>query len=72
VPGAQAGTAFGWYNLVVGALLLPASVIFGWLWSSFAPLTAFTFGSACALIAALLLRFWVTPEKFAPNTAQPR
>jgi MFS family permease len=72
VPGAQAGTAFGWYNLVVGALLLPASVIFGWLWSSFAPLIAFTFGSACALMAALLLRFWVTPEKFAPNTAQPR
>jgi MFS family permease len=72
VPGAQAGTAFGWYNLVIGALLLPASVIFGWLWSSFAPLTAFTFGSACALIAALLLRFWVTPGKFAPSTVQPR
>jgi len=72
VPRAQSGTAFGWYNLVVGALLLPASAIFGWLWSSFAPMIAFAFGSACALIAALLLRFWVTPGKFAPNAAHPR
>jgi MFS family permease len=67
VPRAQSGTAFGWYNLVVGALLLPASVIFGWLWSSFAPASAFAFGSACALIAAVLLRFWVMPAKFAPD-----
>jgi MFS family permease len=72
VPSAQSGTAFGWYNLIVGALLLPASVIFGWLWSSFAPLAAFAFGSGCALSAALLLRFWVARPKFAPNTAQPR
>jgi MFS family permease len=72
VPRTQSGTAFGWYNLIVGALLLPASVIFGWLWSSFAPLTAFAFGSVCALVAAVLLRFWVLPVKFAPDTAQPR
>ncbi len=61
VPREQAGTAFGWYNLVVGVFLLPASVLFGWLWSSLAPLWAFAFGSACALTAALLLRFWVAP-----------
>lgn len=72
VPRGQSGTAFGWYNLITGALLLPASVIFGWLWSSFASSAAFTFGSACALAAALLLRFWVNPGKFAPDTMQPR
>jgi MFS family permease len=72
VPPAQAGTAFGWYNLIVGAFLLPASVAFGWLWSSFAPSAAFAFGSICALVAALLLRFWVMPEKFAREAAQPR
>lgn len=55
----RAGTAFGWYNLVVGLLLLPASVVFGWLWSTFAPLAAFAFGSACALAAARLLARWV-------------
>ncbi len=59
VPGANAGTAFGWYNLIAGASLLPASALFGWLWAIASPLVAFAFGSACALSAALLLRFWV-------------
>lgn len=61
VPPEQAGTAFGWYNLVSGVLLLPASLLFGWFWADVAPLAAFAFGSACALAAALLLRFWVRP-----------
>jgi hypothetical protein len=59
-------------NLIVGVLLLPASVIFGWLWATLSPLSAFAFGSTCALAAALLLRFWVMPVAFAPDTAQPR
>jgi len=59
VPRSLAGTAFGWYNLVVGVALLPASVLFGWLWSEASALAAFAFGSGCAFIAALLLRFWV-------------
>jgi len=70
VPREQAGTAFGWYNLTVGFLLLPASALFGWLWATLSPLSAFAFGSACALGAALLLRFWVVP--FAPKAAKPR
>ncbi|MCQ4166274.1 MFS transporter [Tahibacter harae] len=61
VPPEQAGTAFGWYNLVSGVLLLPASLLFGWFWADVAPLAAFAFGSACALAAAVLLRFWVRP-----------
>jgi len=69
VPRAQSGTAFGWYNLVVGLFLLPASVVFGWLWQAEAPLVAFGFGAGCALIAALLLRFWVNPAKFAPDAS---
>ncbi|WP_347259497.1 MFS transporter [Rudaea sp.] len=67
VPRAQAGTAFGWYNLVVGLALLPASLLFGWLWSEASPPIAFAFGSACALAAALLLRFWVGAGEPAPN-----
>ncbi len=59
VPRERIGTGFGWYNLVAGIFLLPASLLFGWLWSTFAPSTAFAFGAACAFIAALLLRFWV-------------
>jgi MFS family permease len=52
VPGEQAGTAFGWYNLVTGITLLPASLLFGWLWADVAPLAAFAFGSVCAVAAA--------------------
>lgn len=62
VPASQAGTAFGWYNLVAGMLLLPASSVFGWIWATTSPLSAFAFGSGCALLAALLLQFWVKPR----------
>ncbi|MEO5623205.1 MAG: MFS transporter [Dokdonella sp.] len=54
----RSGTAFGWYNLVSGMLLLPASLIFGWLWQTLSPFAAFAFGASCAMAAALLLRFW--------------
>ena len=68
----HSGTAFGWYNITVGILLLPASVLFGWLWATLSPLSAFAFGSACALGAAILLRFWVMPAEFARGAGQPR
>jgi MFS family permease len=72
VPSGQVGTAFGWYNLVVGLLLLPASVIFGWLWATISPFGAFAFGSLCAALAAVLLRFWIVPPAFARETPQAR
>lgn len=59
VPKEVLGTAYGWFNLTAGIMLLPASIIFGWLWQAANPLTAFGFAAACALLAALLLRFWV-------------
>jgi len=55
------GTAYGWFNLTAGIMLLPASIIFGWLWQATSPLAAFGFSAACALFAALLLRVWVSP-----------
>lgn len=55
----QRGTAFGWFNLVSGLVLLPASILFGWLYQATSALTAFAFGSACALLAAMLLWFWL-------------
>jgi MFS family permease len=63
VPREQSGTAFGWYNLVIGLFLLPASLSFGWLWQAETPSIAFGFGAACALLATVLLRFWVNPGK---------
>ncbi|MDR2013440.1 MAG: MFS transporter [Rhodanobacter sp.] len=60
VPRERIGTAYGWYNLVAGLFLLPASLLFGWLWSALSPHAAFAFGSGCAALAALLLRYRVT------------
>lgn len=62
VPRERSGTAFGWYNLVSGIFLLPASLLFGWLWQALSPFAAFAFGAGCALLAALLLRFWVSND----------
>ena len=57
----QRGTAFGWFNLIAGLLLLPASMIFGLLYQSISPGCAFLFSSGCSLLAAvLLLGFQVT------------
>lgn len=53
------GTAFGWFNLTTGVLLLPASVLFGSLYQSLSPQIAFGFSSGCALLSSVLLKFWV-------------
>jgi len=58
-PRERIGAAYGWFNLTAGVMLLPASLLFGWLWQSFSPEAAFGFGAGCALLAAALLRFWV-------------
>lgn len=58
-PTERRGTAFGWFNLTAGIFLLPASVVFGWMYQAISPLAAFAFSSSCALLAALLLWFWV-------------
>lgn len=52
VAADRRGTAFGWFNLTAGAMLLPASLIFGWLYQAAAPALAFTFSGTCALAAA--------------------
>jgi MFS family permease len=62
-PIGMAGTAFGWFNLVSGLMLLPASLVFGWLYESFSPQYAFLFSGSCALLAFLLLAFWVFRNK---------
>jgi predicted MFS family arabinose efflux permease len=61
-PEGLRGTAFGWFNLVTGVMLLPASIVFGWLYQSLNPQTAFFFSGICALTAAVLLFTWVRPE----------
>lgn len=52
------GTAYGWFNLVCGLTLLPASLLFGWIWHGAGPMAAFAFSATCAAGAAVLLAVW--------------
>jgi MFS family permease len=65
VPENLRGTAYGTYNAVIGVLAFPASLIAGLLWQGlgawkgFGPSAPFFFGGSLALIAALLMIFWL-------------
>ncbi len=49
--------AFGWYHMVTGLGMLPASLLFGWLYDQVSPAAAFLTGSGLALSGLLLLLF---------------
>jgi len=65
VPEELRGTAYGTYNAIIGILAFPASLIAGTLWQGvgawqgFGPSAPFLFGGTLALIAALLMAFWM-------------
>lgn len=61
-PPARRGAAFGWYNAAVGLGALPASVLFGILWTTAGPAAAFGTGAALALVASLLLALAPMPH----------
>jgi MFS family permease len=56
------GTAFGFYNLAFGITVLPASLMFGFLWYQFDASTAFLASSVISLAAAGLLLTVKTPR----------
>lgn len=68
VPENLRGTAYGTYHAIIGILAFPASFIAGLLWQGagawggFGPSAPFFFGGSLALIAALLMAFWM-PDK---------
>ncbi len=70
VPVNLRGTAYGTYNGILGLLDFPASLIAGILWQGaagwkgFGPSAPFYFGSALALIAAVLMWVW-KPKQLA-------
>lgn len=61
-PKSLRGTAFGYYNLMVGLGALPASLLFGWVGQTWGYPSAFLMGASFAGIASLLL-FFVSPSK---------
>lgn len=66
VPATRRGLAFGWYNGVIGAAVLPASVAFGLMWDWKGSSFAFTVGAASACLAAVGLVL-VRPARGASN-----
>ena len=66
-PAELRGSAFGWYYLISGAALLPASLMFGWFYQSIGPQWAFSCGAGLALLATVLLVVWVP----VPKPSQP-
>jgi MFS family permease len=68
-PSEQRGTAYGWFNGVVGLAVLPASLLAGLLWqgigswSGFGVRMPFLVGAALSVIAAGLLFVWFPPNK---------
>ncbi len=54
-PSAMVGTAYGWFNLASGIMLLPASIIFGWFYENAGATVAFEFSACCALVSTVLL-----------------
>ena len=51
----QRGTAFGFYNLIIGIGALPASLLLGFLWQKFGAETALITSAVMSLIAVSLL-----------------
>jgi MFS family permease len=53
VPAERRGTAYGYYQGVVGLTLLPASLLAGWLWDTVSPAAPFFLGAGLAFLAML-------------------
>lgn len=62
-PAELRGTAFGFYNLIIGVGAAPASLMTGWLWDRFGAVAALTTGAGLSLIAVFLLMVLVREAK---------
>ena len=59
-PSDLRGTAFGFFNLLCGLVLLLASALAGWLWDAYGPMQTFYAGAVFALLAWIGLAFYRT------------
>ena len=54
VEDEKRGTAYGLYNLAYGITVFPASLLFGFLWTSYGVQTAFIVSACISILAAVL------------------
>jgi MFS family permease len=62
-PAQLRGTMLGLHSTLVGAALLPASALFGLLWTRFGPQVPFVFGASLSLLSAVLLIAFFKPGR---------
>lgn len=62
------GKAYGIYNAVIGLIVLPASIIAGFLWDTVSAAAPFYFGAAMAGLATLLLLLFIRYFYPKPST----
>jgi MFS family permease len=55
VPEHLRGQAFGWFHFISGIMLLPASVLFGWVYEAHGAWLAFHLSAGVSLLSAILL-----------------
>lgn len=59
VPESERGRAYGWFHMVVGVAVFPASALFGLVWTFAGHAAAFGMGAALAALAAVGLALFV-------------
>ncbi len=72
VPQERRGTAYGWFHLAVGLTALPASVLFGLLYSWKGAGAAFGTSASLAVAASVLLLFLRLPSSAAEGAPASR
>ncbi len=72
VPAEMRGTAFGWFHLAVGLSALPASVLFGALWTAYGAQAAFGVSAGLAVAASVLLFLLSPPSAPSEDGPAPR
>jgi MFS family permease len=72
IPPEVRGTAFGWFHLAVGVSALPASVLFGVLWTAYGARTAFGVSAGLAVAASVLLLLLSPPRAPSEDAPAPR
>jgi MFS family permease len=55
LAGEQAGQGFGWFHFTVGLAALPGNALFGWVYQTYSPTTAFAMAAGFAALAAVAL-----------------
>ena len=65
----ERGTAFGWYNLVLGLAAIPAGLLFGGVWHYFGSAVAFAMAALLAAVAVALLCGWAWPKHTIQHVA---